>query len=82
MFTLTHCLPAIPYTVKVATGDEKDMGTESSVWIRIIGPKQKQTGKLSLDLAQRKRFEPGSIETFSVEAADVKDIKKIEVKML
>ena len=74
-----NCLPAIPYTVKVVTGDEKDMGTESSVWIRIIGPKQKQTGKLSLDLAQRKRFEPSSIETFSVEAADVKDIKKIEV---
>ena len=67
--------------MKVATGDEKDMGTESSVWIRIIGTKQKQTGKLPLDLAQRKKFEPSSIETFSVEAIDVKDVKKIEVNM-
>ena len=80
MVTLRHCFPAIPYTVKVATGDEKDMGTESSVWIRIIGSKHKQTGKLPLDLAQRKKFEPGSIETFSVEAVDVKDIKKVEVR--
>ena len=66
--------------MKVATGDEKDMGTESSVWIRIIGSKHKQTGKLPLDLALRKKFEPGSIETFSVEAVDVKDIKKVEVR--
>ena len=55
------------------------MGTDSNVFIKLMGPKKKQTGKLFLELAQKKRFEPGTMETFSVEAVDVKEVKEIEV---
>ena len=70
---------AVPYTVKVVTGDDKDNGTESNVWIKIIGIKKKHSGKQYLELAQKKMFAPGSVETFSLEAADVIEVKQIEV---
>ena len=55
------------------------MGTESNVYIKLMGPKKKQSGKLFLEFAQKKRFEPASMETFSVEAVDVKEVQEIEV---
>lgn len=70
---------AIPYTIKLTTGDSKDNGTESNVWIKIMGSKKRHTGRLYLELAQKRGFEPGSIETFSLEAVDVKEVKQIEV---
>ena len=70
---------AIPYTVKITTGDEKDMGTESNAWVRLLGKKKKHTGKLHLELVQKKAFSPGSIETFSLEAVDVEEVKELEV---
>ena len=77
VFTLYHS--AIPYTVRVRTGDDKDSGTESNVWIRIIGTKNKHTGKQYLELVQKSGFSPGSVETFSLEGVDVGTVKKIEV---
>ncbi len=74
-------ISAIPYTIKVVTGEERDMGTESNAFIKLFGPKKKQTGKLHLELAQKKRFEPGSMEIFSLEAVDVKEVKEIEVRL-
>lgn len=70
---------AIPYTIKVTTGDGDDNGTSSNVWIKIHGPKKLHTGRLFLELAQKDRFEPGSTEIFSLEALDVGEIKKVEV---
>ena len=66
--------------MKVVTGDERDMGTESNVFIEMFGPKKKHTGKQFLEFASnKKKFEPSSIETFSVEAVDVDEVKEIEV---
>lgn len=74
------CL-GISYTVKLRTGDGEDNGTESHVWLNIIGQKKKKmTGKLYLDMIGKKtKFEPGSVETFSLEAADVGEVKQVEV---
>ena len=80
--TFTSCITlflAIPYTVRIATGDGSDNGTDANAWIRIYGPRKKQTGKLQLELAQKSRFKPGSVETFSLEAGDVDEVKQIEV---
>ncbi|XP_064633987.1 lipoxygenase homology domain-containing protein 1-like isoform X3 [Lineus longissimus] len=72
--------PTVPYTVKVQTGEGQDCGTDSSVWVRIIGPKKKHTGRLFLELvSQKRRFEPSSVNTFSLEAVDVDLVKKIEI---
>ncbi len=66
--------------MKVVTGDERDMGTESNVFIEMFGLKKKHTGKQFLEFAStKKKFEPSSIETFSVEAVDVDEVKEIEV---
>ena len=71
---------AIPYTVRITTGAEKDMGTESNAWVRLLGRKKKQhTGHLYLEHPHKKGFTPGSIETFSLEAVDVEDVKELEV---
>ncbi|KAL8614278.1 hypothetical protein ACOMHN_007616 [Nucella lapillus] len=69
----------IPYTVKVTTGEEEDQGTNSNVWVKVSGPRKKHTGRLFLELAQKDHFAPGSVEIFSLEAADVDEIKKIEI---
>ena len=69
----------IPYTVKIVTGGGKDNGTDANAFVKIFGSKGKHTGKLWLEFVQKKSFEPGSIETFSLEAPDVKDVKAIEV---
>lgn len=71
--------PTIPYTVRVSTGDGEDNGTSSNVWIMILGPRKKSTGRLFLELAQKNYFAPGSTEIFSIEAVDVDEVKKIEV---
>ncbi len=73
---------AIPYTVKVVTGDDKCNGTESNAWIKIMGTKKKHTGKQYLELTQKNGFSPGSIETFSLEAVDVDEVRHIEVGIL
>lgn len=70
---------AIPYTVKVVTGSGDDNGTDSNVWIKIYGPKKKCSGKLFLELAQKETFEPGSVETFSLEALEMDEVRQIEV---
>ncbi|KAH9519113.1 Lipoxygenase y domain-containing protein 1 [Bulinus truncatus] len=71
--------PTIPYTIKVSTGDGNDHGTSSNVWVDIFGLKKKHTGKMYLELLQKERFEPGSVETFSLEAVDVVEVKKIMI---
>lgn len=73
------CVSAIPYTVKVTTGEGEDNGTSSNVWVKILGAKKKHTGRLFLELAQKDKFAPGSVEIFSLEAVDVEEIKKVEV---
>lgn len=65
--------------MKLRTGDGEDNGTESHAWVNILGPKKKATGKLYLDLIGKTRFEPSSVETFSLEAVDVGEVKKLEV---
>jgi len=55
------------------------MGTDSNVYIKIIGTKKRHTGKQFLELSQKKAFQPGSVDTFSLEAADVGEVKQIEV---
>ena len=72
-------LAAIPYTVRVTTGAEKSMGTESNAYIKIIGTRKRQTGKQFLELMQKKAFLPGSTETFSLEGTDVGEVRQIEV---
>ena len=73
-------MAAIPYTVRVTTGAEKSMGTESNVYIKIIGAtKRRHTGKQFLELLQKKAFLPGSVDTFSLEGVDVGEVKQIEV---
>lgn len=72
---------AIPYTVKVLTGEGEDNGTDSNVWVKVIGPNKQDTGRLFLELAQKSRFEPKSVEIFSLEAVAVREVKKIEVSI-
>lgn len=56
------------------------MGTEANVFINIIGTKKKKaTGKMPLQLMNKTKFEPASVETFSIEAPDVEDVHKVEV---
>lgn len=74
-------LLAIPYTVRVATGDKEDHETEASVFIVFIGT-DSVSEKIDLDLIEKEKFEANSVETFSVDSADVGDIKKIEVIFL
>jgi hypothetical protein len=71
------------YTIVLKTGDEKNAGTLAQVFIRIIGENSKMhTGRIGLQLAKKKKFEPGSSETFTIEALDVGEIAQVEVNWL
>ena len=52
------------------------------MWVKFHGPKKKHTGRLFLELAQKEQFLPGSVEIFSLEAAELEEIKRIEVSEL
>jgi hypothetical protein len=70
----------IPYTVKVKTGEAKDAGTSANVFIRFIGRKGRKTRMIPLELIQRQRFEPGKIETFSLQEPDIGALESVEIE--
>eukprot|EP00058_Branchiostoma_floridae_P006411 XP_002591899.1 hypothetical protein BRAFLDRAFT_89416 [Branchiostoma floridae] len=70
--------PLIPYNVKVVTGGGDDNGTNANPYIIIMGPKKKTTGRIPLDLEDKSKFDPASVETFAIEGVDVGDVKRIE----
>jgi hypothetical protein len=70
----------IPYTVKVKTGEAHDAGTSANVFIRFIGRKGRQTPMIQLELKQRRRFEPGNVETFSLQEPDIGDLEAVEIE--
>lgn len=72
---------AIPYTVRVATGDKKEHETTSNVYIVFIGT-DGVSEKIPLELVGKEKFEAGSVNTFSVESDDVGDLAKIEVSIV
>lgn len=71
-------LTAIAYTIRVTTGDQSDAGTKAQAHIVLIGS-EAATEKIPLVLIQREGFSPGLTETFSVEAVDVGEVKKVEL---
>ena len=74
-------ISAIPYTVRISTGDKQEHETQASAFIVFIGT-QAVSDKIDLDLIGKEKFSAGSIETFSVESPDVGDLKKIEVRFV
>jgi hypothetical protein len=72
--------PTEPYKIVIRTGDEKNCGISSQAFIRLFGDTKKQrTDRIQLRLAKNKRFEPGSSETFQIEAPDVGELRQIEL---
>ena len=80
-FLIFFSIPAIPYTVRISTGDKSEHETQASAFIVFIGT-EAASEQIDLDLIGKEKFEAGSVETFSVESPDVGDIKKIEVRYL
>lgn len=70
----------IPYTVKVKTGEASDAGTAANVYIRFIGRKGRKTHLIPLKLAQKRRFEPRTVETFSLQETDIGDLEAVEIE--
>lgn len=70
------------YSIVLKTGDEKGAGTSEQVFIELFGENKKKTGRIELELAKKKKFEPGSSETFSIDALDVGDLRKVEVRYI
>lgn len=70
----------ISYTVKVKTGSAKDAGTSAHVLIRLTGRKGRQTEWIPLELMSKKRFEPGKVETFSLQEADIGDLEVVDIE--
>jgi hypothetical protein len=74
--------PSIPFKIKIRTGDGKDCGISSNVFIRLFGETKKQrTDKIMLRLANKKRFEPGSAEIFQIEGMDIGNLTQVEVNL-
>ncbi|CAF5092803.1 unnamed protein product, partial [Rotaria sp. Silwood1] len=70
----------IPYIIKIKTGQSYDAGTSANVFIRLIGSKGRQTSRIELKVMHRQYFQPGKIETFSLEDIDIGDVNMIEIE--
>lgn len=70
----------IPYTVKVKTGEARDAGTSANVFIRLTGTEGRQTPRIPLELKQRSRFKPGTVETFSLQEVDIGDLETVQIE--
>jgi hypothetical protein len=70
----------IPYTVRVKTGDVSNADTSANVSIRLIGRRSQETQWIPLELMQRRRFERGKVETFSLQERRIGDLKCIEIQ--
>lgn len=76
-----NLLSAVPYTIKVTTGDKKNAGTSAGCWVNIHGSKKQNTGRLLLEILSRNppQFLAGTTEVFSVDAPFVGKISSVEV---
>ncbi|CAF1005020.1 unnamed protein product [Rotaria sordida] len=70
----------IRYIIKIKTGELSHSATSANVSIRLIGSTGRQTRFIQLDPIQRRYFQPGTIETFPLEEADVGDIDMVEIE--
>ena len=68
------------YKITIRTGNEKNCGTDSQVFVRLFGLKKRQvTDRIFLQLAKSKKFLPGSSEMFQIEAPDIGELAQIEI---
>jgi len=67
------------YKISIQTGDERNCGVSAQVFVRLFGENKKKTERVRLELAKKKKFEPGSTESFEIEALDVGDLRKVEL---
>ncbi|KAL9978718.1 hypothetical protein ACROYT_G016268 [Oculina patagonica] len=68
------------YHLAIKTGDEKNAGTDSSVWVQVYGDKG-DTGHVQLKKSgmMENLFERGQTDYFTLEAGDVGKIEKLRV---
>ena len=62
------------------TGSNEDAGTTANVFIVFIGT-EAVSEKIPLQLVGKEKFAPKSVETFSVEAPDCGEVKKVEASV-
>jgi len=70
----------IPYTIRITTGQASDAGTSANAYIRLFGQKGQKTNLIPLKLMQRRRFEPGNVDTFSIQARDIGELDVVEIE--
>ena len=74
-----HCGLTAPVYVRLfGLGGGGDNNNGPSLRGRGRSPRSIATERIMLQLAKKKRFEPGSTETFHIEAQDVGDLTQIE----
>uniref|UniRef100_A0A8C6Y609 Lipoxygenase homology PLAT domains 1 n=1 Tax=Naja naja TaxID=35670 RepID=A0A8C6Y609_NAJNA len=68
------------FTVRVKTGDKKNAGTDSNVFIILYGSKD-DTGTIYLKASKtnRNKFERDKVDVFTVECVELGDLKKIKI---
>ena len=73
-------LATTSYVISVATGNERNAGTDADVFIILFGSKD-DTGKLMLRESEsfKNKFERGHTDIFRIEALDIGAIKKIRI---
>jgi lipoxygenase homology domain-containing protein 1 len=71
---------SVEYTITVETANKIGAGTDSNVFINIHG-ENKETGKIMLKetTTNKNPFEKGKIDIFNIIAANVGEIKKINI---
>ena len=65
------------YHLAIKTGDEKNAGTDSSVWVQVYGDKG-DTGHVQLKKSgmMENLFERGQTDYFTLEAGDVGKVRR------
>uniref|UniRef100_H2ZAW6 PLAT domain-containing protein n=1 Tax=Ciona savignyi TaxID=51511 RepID=H2ZAW6_CIOSA len=72
--------PLVRYSVSVVTGDKRGAGTDANVSCCLYG-RQGDTGNRPLTASKnnRNKFERGQSDEFTIEAVDLKSVKKVKI---
>ncbi|XP_066274370.1 lipoxygenase homology domain-containing protein 1-like isoform X2 [Branchiostoma lanceolatum] len=73
-------LPVLRYHIQVYTGDIEEAFTEGDIYMNIVGERGDTGERLLLNSTQEKKFQPGQVDVFEIEAVSLGALKSVVLR--
>ncbi|XP_078590357.1 lipoxygenase homology domain-containing protein 1-like isoform X3 [Branchiostoma floridae x Branchiostoma japonicum] len=75
-----NTLPVLRYHIQVYTGDIEEAFTEGDIYMNIVGERGDTGERLLLNSTQEKKFQPGQVDVFEIEAVSLGALKSVVLR--